>query len=81
MLRKESRRPGELYRYLFDSYVQTTSSALQEKCPPSMPSVNFNTKALTTNTGATIISNEFSLRAGKRGPVLLEDYHLLEKLG
>ena len=82
-----------------------------------MPNVEFNTDALTTNTGAPIVSNEFSLRAGKRGtkryddhimcielnhiplfdifrlitfpsvvnacpgPVLLEDYHLLEKLG
>ena len=84
-----------------------------------MPSVKFNTKELTTNTGAPIISNEFSLKAGNRGrqpislvlasciplqkitlihsvldsqlddkgpflaagPVLLEDYHLLEKLG
>ncbi|BDA47324.1 Catalase isozyme B [Coccomyxa sp. Obi] len=48
---------------------------------PKMPNVEFNTDALTTNTGAPIVSNEFSLRAGKRGPVLLEDYHLLEKLG
>lgn len=32
-----------------------------------MPNVEFNTDALTTNTGAPIVSNEFSLRAGKRG--------------
>ncbi len=34
---------------------------------PCMPSVKFNTKELTTNTGAPVISNEFSLRAGNRG--------------
>ncbi|CAL5220763.1 g2827 [Coccomyxa viridis] len=53
----------------------------KDKNVSCMPSVNFNTKELTTNTGAPVISNEFSLRAGNRGPVLLEDYHLLEKLG
>lgn len=36
-----------------------------------MPNVNFNTKALTTNTGAPIISNEFSLKAGNRGEEFL----------
>ena len=81
MLDRESRRAVGLCRCYFDIDVLTTSYGLQAKCPPSMPSVKFNTKELTTNTGAPIISNEYSLRAGKRGPVLLEDYHLLEKLG
>ena len=45
-----------------------------------MPSIKFNTDKLTTNTGAPVPSNTFSLRAGNRGPILLEDYHLLEKL-
>ena len=45
-----------------------------------MPSIKFNTDYLTTNTGAPVVNNKYSLRAGKRGPVLLEDYHLLEKL-
>lgn len=34
----------------------------------------------TTNTGAPVQSNDHSLTAGRRGPVLLEDYHLIEKL-
>jgi catalase len=45
-----------------------------------MPSIKFNTDKLTTNTGAPVASNMFSMRAGNRGPILLEDYHLLEKL-
>lgn len=32
-----------------------------------MPNAAFNTDTLTTNTGAPIVSNEFSLRAGNRG--------------
>ena len=39
----------------------------RDKNTPCMPNVNFNTKELTTNTGAPVISNEFSLRAGNRG--------------
>lgn len=34
----------------------------------------------TTNTGAPVWDNNHSLTAGARGPVLLEDYHLIEKL-
>ena len=35
---------------------------------------------LTTQTGAIIADDENSLRAGKRGPTLLEDHILLEKI-
>lgn len=34
----------------------------------------------TTNSGLPVYNNEDSLTVGVRGPVLLEDYHLLEKL-
>src|SRR5262245_57400458 len=37
-------------------------------------------KTLTTNFGAPLPSNEHSLTAGERGPTLLQDYFLLEKL-
>ncbi|MDL5054425.1 catalase [Oscillatoria laete-virens NRMC-F 0139] len=37
-------------------------------------------KKLTTTGGAPIVSNQHSLTAGPRGPVLLQDYQLLEKL-
>ncbi|MBP2001916.1 catalase [Paenibacillus shirakamiensis] len=36
---------------------------------------------MTTNQGAPIADNQNSRTAGQRGPTLLEDYHLLEKLG
>lgn len=36
---------------------------------------------LTTNQGAPVGDNQSSRTAGRRGPALLEDYHLLEKLG
>ncbi len=35
---------------------------------------------LTTTAGAPIDDNQNSKSAGPRGPLLLEDYHLLEKL-
>lgn len=35
---------------------------------------------LTTNQGAPVADNQNSKTAGQRGPVLLEDYHLIEKL-
>ena len=36
--------------------------------------------ALTTNQGVPIADNENSLRAGERGPTLLEDFILREKI-
>ncbi len=38
------------------------------------------TKRLTTTAGAPIADNQNSLTAGPRGPVLLQDYQLIEKL-
>ena len=35
---------------------------------------------MTTNQGAPVADNQNSRTAGQRGPTLLEDYHLLEKL-
>lgn len=37
-------------------------------------------KILTTNSGAPVADNQNSVTAGPRGPVLLEDFHLVEKL-
>ncbi len=37
-------------------------------------------KRLTTLAGAPIADNQNSLTAGTRGPILLQDYPLLEKL-
>ena len=34
----------------------------------------------TTNSGAPVWNNNNSLTVGVRGPILLEDYHLVEKL-
>lgn len=44
------------------------------------PSSAFNSAHWTTNAGAPVYNNNSSLTAGIRGPILLEDYHLLEKL-
>jgi len=44
------------------------------------PSSKFDTPYWTTNTGAPVWNNNHSLTAGERGPILLEDYHLLEKV-
>ena len=37
-------------------------------------------KNLTTNQGLTMAEDEFSLKAGERGPTLMEDFHLREKI-
>ncbi|WP_342243863.1 catalase [Pseudomonas sp. OTU5201] len=35
---------------------------------------------LTTTAGSPVGDNQNSLSAGSRGPLLLQDYHLVEKL-
>lgn len=37
-------------------------------------------KALTTNQGLKMSEDEFSLKAGERGPTLIEDFHFREKM-
>ncbi|KAJ4702284.1 Catalase [Melia azedarach] len=44
------------------------------------PSSAFNSPFMTTNAGAPVWNDNSSLTVGTRGPVLLEDYHLVEKL-
>ncbi len=41
---------------------------------------NTNNKTLTTSAGIPVADNQNSLTAGPRGPTLLQDHHLLEKL-
>ena len=36
-------------------------------------------QALTTNQGLKLSEDEFSLKAGERGPTLMEDFHFREK--
>ena len=36
-------------------------------------------KTLTTKQGVPVVDNQSSLTAGQRGPVLLQDVHLIEK--
>jgi catalase len=42
--------------------------------------MNDEKKTLTNNFGAPVADNEHALTAGDRGPVLLQDYQLIEKL-
>mmetsp|Transcript_15125 Transcript_15125/g.37688 ORF Transcript_15125/g.37688 Transcript_15125/m.37688 type:complete len:493 (-) Transcript_15125:784-2262(-) len=44
------------------------------------PSSSANSVHWTTNSGAPVWNNNSSLTVGPRGPILLEDYHLVEKL-
>ncbi len=37
-------------------------------------------KTLTTSTGHPVDDNQNSLTAGARGPILLSDHHLIDKL-
>nr|ADC95629.1 catalase [Bruguiera gymnorhiza] len=44
------------------------------------PSSAYNSPFWTANSGAPVWNNNSSLTVGSRGPILLEDYHLVEKL-
>ncbi|ERM96130.1 hypothetical protein AMTRI_Chr09g34060 [Amborella trichopoda] len=44
------------------------------------PSSAYNSPFMTTNAGAPVWNDDSSLTVGSRGPILLEDYHLIEKL-
>ncbi|KFM23952.1 Catalase isozyme 2 [Auxenochlorella protothecoides] len=44
------------------------------------PNSEYNSTHWTTNTGMPVWNNNNSMTVGVRGPVLLEDYHLVEKL-
>lgn len=44
------------------------------------PSSAFDSPYWTTNSGAPVWNNNNSMTVGVRGPILLEDYHLVEKL-
>ncbi|GAB4833009.1 catalase [Ancistrocladus abbreviatus] len=44
------------------------------------PSSSYNAPYWTTNAGAPVYDNNSSLTVGVRGPILLEDYHVVEKL-
>ncbi|KAL4522703.1 hypothetical protein Ndes2526A_g00942 [Nannochloris sp. 'desiccata'] len=44
------------------------------------PSSSFNSPHWTTNSGAPVWNNNNSVTVGVRGPILLEDYQLVEKL-
>lgn len=37
-------------------------------------------KTLTTSTGMPVDDNQNSMTAGPRGPILLQDFHLIDKL-
>ncbi len=37
-------------------------------------------KILTTSTCAPVENNQHSQTAGERGPILLQDFHLLDKM-
>ncbi len=43
-------------------------------------STPLSTKSLTSNFGEPVPDNQHSLTAGDRGPVLIQDHHLIEKL-
>ncbi|KAF7141503.1 hypothetical protein RHSIM_Rhsim06G0006600 [Rhododendron simsii] len=45
-----------------------------------VPSSAYDSPFWTTNSGAPVWNNNSSLTVGTRGPILLEDYHLVEKL-
>lgn len=45
-----------------------------------LPSSRYDSTYWTTNSGTPVWNNNQSMTVGVRGPILLEDYHLVEKL-
>lgn len=56
---------------------QPTNEKLQQL---DLDRVNQADKPLTTNQGLKLSEDEFSLKAGDRGPTLMEDFHFREKI-
>ncbi|KAG0460569.1 hypothetical protein HPP92_020866 [Vanilla planifolia] len=48
--------------------------------PQPLPSNKFDTHFTTTNAGGPVWNDDQALTVGNRGPILLEDYHLIEKV-
>jgi catalase len=54
--------------------IQTTD------CKPENLTMKDSTTSLTTATGTPVVDNQNSITAGQKGPVLIQDFHLIEKL-
>lgn len=54
----------------------STSKPAERRCPLDSTRTNVT---MTTTQGAPIDSNQFSLTAGPRGPLLMQDHQLMEK--
>lgn len=68
-----------------DTGTAKTGSAVRPGTNPTVASLNrvrvdASTRPLTTNQGVRISDNQNSLKAGLRGPTLLEDFILREKI-
>src|ERR1700726_632012 len=50
----------------------------ENRSPPLL--IMSSSPQLTTTSGAPVPDNQNSTTAGPRGPVLMQDYHLLEKI-
>lgn len=59
--------------------AQHTSNGQNGSQIPEMPSKLRNTEHLTQNNGEPIVNNRNSLTVGPRGPMLLEDVHMINK--
>ncbi|CAK0731694.1 hypothetical protein CVIRNUC_000030 [Coccomyxa viridis] len=53
---------------------------MQASSTQKLPTNKDNTPYLTTNQGTRVYNNDHSLTVGTRGPILMEDFHLIEKL-
>ncbi|WP_296141893.1 catalase [uncultured Anaerococcus sp.] len=61
-----------------DKVEQVADNAKQKDLEKNK--VDNKNQAFTTNKGLKMAEDEFSLKAGRRGPTLIEDFHLREKI-
>src|SRR6478736_9136553 len=64
---------------ILESVQADLRSSLTHHLGEEMP-FEENTKPLTTAAGAPVVDNQNSMSAGPRGPLLLQDLWLIEKL-
>lgn len=49
--------------------------------PEGKPEKKVEPKVMTTSTGQAVDDNQNSVTAGEYGPVVISDFHLIDKLG
>lgn len=70
-----------IFKSLEVIFFHSSSSSLPYHSPPPLSYITMSKNILTTSNGNPVENNQTSQTAGQWGPVLLQDFHLIDKLG